>query len=240
VYPCREVTHTERVGRQSEWKAEHGRGSFFAGRRLTRGARLAASSGVPVTCTTDQAPSSLDSFFAADAEALVNTVNCVGVMGKGLALQFKRRFPANFEAYAAACLRGEVKIGSMCVFAGPRDRGGQSPRFIINFPTKRHWREPSRIEYVRDGLIAMIKEIRARDIRSVAVPPLGCGNGGLSWDEVKPMIERAATTLPGVRVLMFSPDSMRHSVCSASGAKASAPLTQLALPLIETPHRASS
>lgn len=173
-----------------------------------------------MTPTVAQAPTHFDSFFTTGAEALVNTVNVVGVMGKGLALQFKQRFPANFEAYAAACRRGEVKIGAMFVFA----TGVPPPRFIFNFPTKRHWRAPSQIEYVRDGLVALVKELRARSIRSVAIPPLGCGNGGLSWEDVKPLIERAATALPGVRLLMFSPEALRHNLCST-------PSSQLALPL---------
>jgi O-acetyl-ADP-ribose deacetylase (regulator of RNase III) len=138
----------------------------------------------------------------ADVEALVNTVNTVGVMGKGLALQFKRRFPSNYEAYTGACRRGEVQVGRMLVVETVRHT---APRFIINFPTKKHWRDPSRIEYVRAGLIALVNEVRTRDIRSIAIPPLGCGNGGLAWSEVRPLIDRAMIELPGVRVLVFSP-----------------------------------
>jgi O-acetyl-ADP-ribose deacetylase (regulator of RNase III) len=140
----------------------------------------------------------------ADVEALVNTVNTVGVMGKGLALQFKRRFPSNFEVYAAACGRGEVQVGRMLVV---KIEGLADPRFIINFPTKKHWRDPSRLEYVRAGLVALISEVKARNIRSIAIPPLGCGNGGLAWSEVRPLIEGALIELPGVRALMFSPDA---------------------------------
>src|SRR4051812_42763684 len=114
----------------------------------------------------------------ASVEALVNTVNTVGVMGKGLALQFKRRFPENFRAYAAACKRGEVAIGRMFV---TEMYGPTPPRYLINFPTKKHWRDPSQLEYVRAGLAALVGEIRTRGIRSIAVPPLGCGNGGLAW-----------------------------------------------------------
>src|SRR6185295_3486452 len=128
----------------------------------------------------------------ADVEALVNTVNTVGVMGKGLALQFKRRFPATFTAYAAACKRGEVEIGRMLVVETKASAG---PRYIVNFPTKKHWRDPSRLEYVRAGLDALVEEIRTRGIRSIAVPPLGCGNGGLAWSDVEPLIERAMAAL---------------------------------------------
>ena len=138
----------------------------------------------------------------ADAEAIVNTVNTVGVMGKGIALQFKQAWPENFTAYAKACKAGEVVPGQMFVF----ELGGMvNPRFIINFPTKRHWRQKSRIEDVTDGLKALIEEVRNRGIHSVAVPPLGCGNGGLAWSEVRPLIEQAFAELPDVRVLLFGP-----------------------------------
>lgn len=157
----------------------------------------------------------------ADVEALVNTVNTVGVMGKGLALQFKRCFPSNYEVYLRACRRGEVQVGRMLVVeTAPRT----GPRFIINFPTKKHWRDPSRLEYVRAGLGALIREVRARGIRSIAVPPLGCGNGGLAWSEVRPLIDRAMIELPGVRVLVFSPGT-------AEGSSPTASTTQLGLPL---------
>ena len=113
-----------------------------------------------------------------DAEALVNSVNCVGVMGRGIALQFKRAWPDNFRAYAAACRRGEVRPGRMFVF--PTNQL-DNPKYIINFPTKRHWRSKSRLEDIRAGLEALAQEIRQRKIRSVAVPPLGSGLGGLPW-----------------------------------------------------------
>lgn len=138
----------------------------------------------------------------ADVEALVNTANTAGVMGKGLALQFKRRFPSNFEVYAAACRRGEVQVGRMFVVETTSYAG---PRFIINFPTKKRWQDPSRLEYVRTGLVALVSEIKARGICSIAIPPLGCGNGGLSWSVVRPLIDRAFTELSGVRVLVFEP-----------------------------------
>jgi O-acetyl-ADP-ribose deacetylase (regulator of RNase III) len=138
----------------------------------------------------------------ADAEAIVNTVNCVGVMGRGIAAQFKRAFPNNFRFYEAACKRGDVKPGQMLVYeighAGER-------RIIINFPTKRHWRANSRLEDIKSGLRALVDEVRARDIRSIAVPPLGCGLGGLDWDEVRPLVEAAFAEVPGVRVLLFEP-----------------------------------
>jgi O-acetyl-ADP-ribose deacetylase (regulator of RNase III) len=138
----------------------------------------------------------------ADAEALVNTVNCVGFMGRGIALQFKRRFPDNFRAYAAACRRKEVQPGKMHVFATGLYT---NPRYIINFPTKRHWRSKSRLDDIEAGLSDLIREVHRRKIASVAVPPLGCGLGGLEWSEVRPRIEQAFAKLDGVRVLLFEP-----------------------------------
>lgn len=139
----------------------------------------------------------------AEAEALVNTVNCVGVMGRGIALQFKEMFPANYKAYAAACKREEVQPGRMFIF----DTGElTAPRYIVNFPTKRHWRGKSRIEDIRSGLAALIDEVRARGIRSIAIPPLGSGLGGLDWAEVRPLIAIALAALPDVEVLVFEPN----------------------------------
>lgn len=140
----------------------------------------------------------------ARAEALVNTVNCVGVMGRGIALQFKEAYPANFKAYAAACQRGEVQPGRMFVF----DTGELTmPRYIINFPTKRHWRGKSRLEDIESGLGALVREIRARRIQSVAIPPLGSGLGGLKWEDVLPLIRESITELADVEVSVFAPDA---------------------------------
>jgi O-acetyl-ADP-ribose deacetylase (regulator of RNase III) len=138
--------------------------------------------------------------LTADVDALVNAVNTVGVMGKGLALQFKQAFPDNFRAYAAACKQGQVVIGRMHVTQ--RDA---SPRFIINFPTKQHWRSPSKIDYIRDGLVDLVAQIHTLGIQSIAVPPLGCGLGGLAWDQVKPLIHAALGDLADVRVILFEP-----------------------------------
>ena len=138
----------------------------------------------------------------ADAEALVNTVNCIGFMGKGIALQFKQAFPANFKAYEAACHAGQVVPGRMFIF----DNGRLiNPRYVINFPTKRHWRGKSRITDIRSGLKALIDDVRRLGVQSIAIPPLGCGLGGLDWREVRPMIEGAFSELPDVKVLLFEP-----------------------------------
>lgn len=143
----------------------------------------------------------------APAQALVNAVNTVGVMGKGIALMFKKRFPENCKAYAAACARGEVRVGAMFVTEGVRLGG---PRWIINFPTKKHWRDPSKLEWVRDGLVALIDVVRQRRIRSIAIPPLGCGNGGLDWEVVRPMIETSFSDLPEVEAMIFEPQAEFH------------------------------
>lgn len=138
----------------------------------------------------------------ADAEALVNTVNCVGFMGKGIALQFKQAYPANFKAYESACHAGQVVPGRMFLF----DNGRLiNPRYVVNFPTKRHWRGKSRIGDVRAGLKALIDDVRRLGVRSIAVPPLGCGLGGLDWRDVRPMIEDAFSEAPDVKVLLFEP-----------------------------------
>jgi O-acetyl-ADP-ribose deacetylase (regulator of RNase III) len=136
----------------------------------------------------------------ADVDALVNTVNAEGVMGKGIALQFKKAFPDNFRSYERDCKAGEVAPGRMHVV-----RRIASPRFIINFPTKKHWRHPSKIEYVRDGLRDLVAKVRELGIRSIAIPPLGCGNGGLDWSDVSPLIVQAFASLPDVRVVLFEP-----------------------------------
>jgi O-acetyl-ADP-ribose deacetylase (regulator of RNase III) len=153
----------------------------------------------------------------ADVEALVNTVNCVGVMGRGVALQFKNRFPANFKAYKAACDKGEVQPGRMMVYdLGPLN----SPRWIINFPTKRHWKGKSRIEDIEAGLFALRAEIESRGIASIALPPLGCGLGGLDWSEVRPLIEKALGRMPDLRVLLFEPVGAPAATDMAAAAKA--------------------
>jgi len=149
-----------------------------------------------------------------DSDAIVNTVNCVGVMGRGIALQFKNAWPENFAAYAAACKRDEVQPGRMFIY-----EVGQltSPRFIVNFPTKRHWKGKSRMEDIESGLVALVAELRSRGIRSIAIPPLGSGLGGLDWSDVRPVIEAAMQAVPDVRVRIYEPkgapeaEKMQHS-----------------------------
>jgi O-acetyl-ADP-ribose deacetylase (regulator of RNase III) len=136
------------------------------------------------------------------AEAVVNTVNTVGVMGKGIALQFKQAYPENYKAYRAACQLGGVNLGHMFVF----DTGRLGPqRYIINFPTKGHWKSQSRIQDIEAGLQDLVQVINDYGIHSIAVPALGCGNGGLRWDAVYPLIESSLAALDGVSVEVFPP-----------------------------------
>ena len=136
------------------------------------------------------------------ADALVNTVNCVGVMGKGVALQFKKAFPDNFKAYEKACTAGLVQPGKMFIF----DAGDlMHTRYIINFPTKRHWKGKSRMEDIEAGLPVLVEEIKRLKIKSIAIPPLGCGNGGLDWKQVRALIEQAFASMPDVSVQLFEP-----------------------------------
>lgn len=121
----------------------------------------------------------------ADVEALVNTVNTVGVMGKGIALAFKKAYPENYKKYKEASKQEKIKIGSMFL----TETGKLQPKFIINFPTKKHWRNPSKLEYIEDGLKDFVNVIIENEIKSAAIPPLGCGNGKLNWDQVKHLLE---------------------------------------------------
>ncbi len=138
----------------------------------------------------------------ADTEALVNTVNCMGIMGRGIALQFRKAFPDNFKVYESACDKKQLHPGKMLVCDLNRF---ENPRYVINFPTKRHWKGKSKIEDIESGLKALIEEVSKRNIRSIAIPPLGCGLGGLNWQKVKAMIEKTFEALPQVQVLLYEP-----------------------------------
>ncbi|MEK7466244.1 MAG: macro domain-containing protein [Planctomycetota bacterium] len=140
--------------------------------------------------------------LAAKAEALVNAVNIVGVMGKGIALQFKNAYPDVFKAYESACKAGELHLGRVFVCELPRHVDG--PRWIVHFPTKGHWRDPSRLADIESGLADLVATIRRLEIRSIAIPQLGCGNGGLNWSEVQPLVQGALKDLPDVRVMVFA------------------------------------
>lgn len=163
------------------------------------------------------------------AEALVNTVNTVGVMGKGIALMFKEAFPENFLRYVAACERQEVAVGRMYV-TERNDLLG--PRWIINFPTKKHWRYPSKIEWIVAGLNDLRRVIGENDIRSIALPPLGSGNGGLNWQDVRPKIETALASLENVQVIVYEPTSRYQNVSKRGGVEELTPARALVVELV--------
>lgn len=150
----------------------------------------------------------------ADVEALVNTVNTVGVMGKGIALMFKERFPANMAAYARACKAKEVQTGKMFVTETGEPMG---PRWIVNFPTKQHWRAKSQMQWIVDGLADLRRFIQQNKVGSIAIPPLGAGNGGLDWAQVKPHIEQALGDLAEVEVLVYEPTAKYQNVAKRTG-----------------------
>lgn len=160
----------------------------------------------------------------ADVEALVNTVNTVGVMGKGIALMFKEAFPENFRHYAAACKKREVRLGAMFVTERSALHG---PRYIINFPTKDHWRNRTKEEWVRSGLDDLRRVIREKGIRSIAIPPLGCGNGGLDWAVVRPMIEAAVADLQDIDIVLYEPTRRYQNVAKRSGVEKLTPARAL-------------
>ena len=138
----------------------------------------------------------------ADVEAIVNTVNCVGVMGAGLALQIRKAFPSNYLAYVEACKNNKVKPGKMFTW---RVNQETKPKYIINFPTKRHWRNKSRVDDIEAGLAALAKEIKRKKIKSIAVPPLGCGLGGLDFKDILPRIIRGLHDVGDVEIHVYEP-----------------------------------
>jgi O-acetyl-ADP-ribose deacetylase (regulator of RNase III) len=164
-----------------------------------------------------------------DAEALINTVNEVGVMGKGVALQFRERYPANAAAYELAAKRGEIRVGRMFVV---RDIGLTGPKWIVNFPTKRHWRQPSQIAWIQEGLKDLVKVVEERGIRSVALPPLGCGNGRLQWGAVRAEIEAGLSGTVGVDVAVYLPTDAYYGMSKRAGTEALTPARALVVELV--------
>jgi len=165
----------------------------------------------------------------APAEALVNTVNEMGVMGKGIALMFRDTFPDNAREYEDAAKAGDVHVGQVLVTKNPALLG---PRWIIHFPTKKHWRNPSQLAWIRDGLKDLVRVVRGRGIRSVALPPLGCGNGGLEWFQVRQEIEAAAAEMPEVDVLVFAPTDAYMNAPKRSGVEDLTPARALIAELV--------
>ena len=160
----------------------------------------------------------------ADVEAVVNTVNTVGIMGKGIALMFKDKFPANFAAYAQACEHEEVRIGKMFV---TENRQLFGPKWIINFPTKTHWRARTKIEWIEEGLEDLVRVIREKNVHSIAVPPLGCGNGGLDWVDVQPLIVDALRDIESLEVIVFEPTTKYQNVSKRRGVEKLTPARAL-------------
>jgi O-acetyl-ADP-ribose deacetylase (regulator of RNase III) len=165
----------------------------------------------------------------AEVEALVNTVNTVGVMGKGIALMFKEAFPENYKQYEAACKDGEVKVGHLFVVERNELFG---PKWIVNFPTKKHWRHPTKVEWVVEGLRELHRFIVDKGIKSIAVPPLGCGNGGLDWQDVRSEIIAALSDLEEVEVIVFEPTSKYQNVAKKEGVEKLTPARALIAELI--------
>jgi O-acetyl-ADP-ribose deacetylase (regulator of RNase III) len=166
----------------------------------------------------------------ARVDAVVNTVNTVGIMGKGIALMFKEAFPANFREYEAACKRGEVRTGTMFVTERPAMMG--APRWIMNFPTKQHWRGKARIEWIESGLQDLRRIILEKKITSIAMPPLGCGNGGLEWGLVRPAIERALGDLSEVDIVVYEPTREYQNVAKRTGIEKLTPARALIAELV--------
>jgi O-acetyl-ADP-ribose deacetylase (regulator of RNase III) len=164
----------------------------------------------------------------ARAEALVNTVNTAGVMGKGIALMFKERFAENFRLYAAACKAKEVRTGKMFV-TEVHELGG--PRWIVNFPTKQHWRGNSRIEWITEGLQDLRSFLIENKVKSIAIPPLGAGNGGLDWAQVRPRIEEALSGLD-TEILVFEPTQKYQNVAKRTGVEKLTPPRALIAELV--------
>lgn len=164
----------------------------------------------------------------ARAEALVNTVNTVGVMGKGIALMFRERFDENYRLYAAACKAKQVQVGKM--FVTPVSELG-GPRWIVNFPTKQHWRNPSRMEWVVDGLQDLRHFLIQEQVKSIAIPPLGAGNGGLDWAEVRPHVEAALGDLD-TDITVFEPTRQYQNVAKRAGVEKLTPARALIAELV--------
>jgi len=165
----------------------------------------------------------------AQVEALVNTVNTVGVMGKGIALMFKERFPKNMAEYASACKAKQVNTGKMFVTETSELMG---PKWIVNFPTKQHWRAKSKMEWIQEGLIDLRYFLENNNVRSIAIPPLGAGQGGLAWPDVKMEIEKALSDIKTTNIIVFEPTSKYQNVAKASGVKKLTPARALVAELV--------
>ncbi len=167
--------------------------------------------------------------FDAQVEAVVNTVNTVGVMGKGIALMFKERFPENMAEYARACRAKQVQTGKMFVTETSELMG---PRWIVNFPTKQHWRAPSKMQWIIDGLQDLKQFIQTNRVKSIAIPPLGAGNGKLEWTDVKPEIEKALADLSDIEIIIYEPTRQYQNVAKRAAVKKLTPARAMIAELI--------
>lgn len=165
----------------------------------------------------------------AEVDAVVNTVNTVGIMGKGIALMFKERFPTNFDAYALACKNNQVRIGTMFITESQDFFG---PRWIINFPTKTDWRVRTRLSWIKEGMQDLVRVIRENNIRSIAIPPLGCGNGGLDWQDVKPVIVSALEGVEDLNAIVYEPTRKYQNVAKRTGVKKLTPARALVAEIV--------
>ncbi len=165
----------------------------------------------------------------APVEALVNTVNTVGVMGKGIALMFKERFSDNMKAYALACKQQQVRTGKMFITETSELMG---PRWIVNFPTKQHWRADSRMEWIEDGLQDLRRFLIEEKVQSIAIPPLGAGNGGLNWPDVRARIESALGDLQDTEILIYEPTEKYQNVAKSTGVKKLTPARAMIAELV--------
>ncbi len=158
----------------------------------------------------------------AQTQAIINTVNTVGIMGKGIALQFKERYPQNYKFYAKACKEGKVKTGKMFVFTESNLEGD---KIIINFPTKEEWYRKSQYSYIEEGLKDLVTIIKEKNIHSISIPPLGCGNGGLRWDKVKFLMEKYLGNLKGVEIFIYEPNNEIKKILQQESKKKEVKLT---------------
>ena len=165
----------------------------------------------------------------APVEALVNTVNELGVMGKGVALQFRDAFPESAQEYQRAAKAHEIRVGTVFVTRGAALLG---PKWIIHFPTKKHWRNPSELSWIRDGLKDLARVIKREGIRTIALPPLGCGNGGLQWALVRQAIENTLAKLPDVEITVFEPTNKYYNAPKAEGVETLTPARALVAEMV--------
>ncbi|WP_338793548.1 macro domain-containing protein [Bernardetia sp. MNP-M8] len=141
-----------------------------------------------------------------NTEVIINPVNIVGVMGKGLALAFKKQFPHNYKIYKEACKNKTINIGKLLLVSDFNNESNlERKQFIINFPTKKHWRSPSKMEYVEEGLKDLVRIIETQKFESMAIPALGCGLGGLEWEDVRFLLEKYLEKIEGIKITIYEP-----------------------------------